>query len=122
MCVWTAPPSVAILPSVSRGQGYVATIGIWNPEKLSFPPTPNLSREPKRTDLFLAIRPYCVFSKALDLVFLNTFLLLYGVHFFVFHLAKWCSYNNTYNTASTVCVQSSRILVAQLSQWEESLG
>lgn len=49
---------------------------------------PQISPEPKRTDLFLAIRPYCKFSKALDLVLLNTFLLLYRVHFFVFYLAK----------------------------------
>lgn len=49
---------------------------------------PQISPEPKQTDLFLAIRPYCIFSKALGLVFFNTFLLLYRVHFFVFYLAK----------------------------------
>lgn len=48
---------------------------------------PQIFPEPKQTDLFLAIRPCCIFSKALDLV-LNTFLLLYRVHFFVFYLAK----------------------------------
>lgn len=56
---------------------------------------PQISPKTKRTDLFLTIQSYCIFSKALGLVFLNTFLLLYRVHFFVFYLSDVITIHTT---------------------------